>query len=104
MDDLDTIRLGEGPSVLFVHGSVVGAELTWRKQRELAERWRLTMPNRPGFAGSPPALRCSDPGRGPLYNAGGVSSRSPGGRVLRRGAAAPGGPMRRSRRSHPLRF
>jgi hypothetical protein len=28
--DLDAERLGEGPPVLFVPGSVVGAELTWR--------------------------------------------------------------------------
>jgi hypothetical protein len=39
MEDLDVIRLGEGPPVLFVHGSVVGAEITWRKQYELAKRW-----------------------------------------------------------------
>jgi hypothetical protein len=36
--DLDVLRLGDGPPVLFVHGSVVGADLTWPGQLELAER------------------------------------------------------------------
>ena len=46
---------------------MVGAELTWRKQRELGERWRLTMPNRPGFAGSPPAERGDFEAEAPLF-------------------------------------
>jgi pimeloyl-ACP methyl ester carboxylesterase len=46
-------RLGEGPPVLFIHGDIVGPELTWRKQRELAERWSLIIPSRPGFGESP---------------------------------------------------
>ena len=50
---LDVERLGDGPPVLFIHGSVVRAALTWRKQRELAERWTLILPNRPGFGKSP---------------------------------------------------
>jgi pimeloyl-ACP methyl ester carboxylesterase len=55
--DLDVGWAGDGPPVVFVHGSVVGAERTWHQQRELAERWRLCLPNRPGFAGSPPLAR-----------------------------------------------
>jgi pimeloyl-ACP methyl ester carboxylesterase len=55
--DLDVERIGSGPRVLFVHGSIVGAGRTWRKQRELAEDWELWLPNRPGFAGSPPLER-----------------------------------------------
>jgi pimeloyl-ACP methyl ester carboxylesterase len=55
--ELDVERIGSGPRVLFVHGSIVGAERTWRKQRELAEDWELWFPNRPGFAGSPPLER-----------------------------------------------
>jgi pimeloyl-ACP methyl ester carboxylesterase len=55
--DLDVERIGEGPPILFVHGDVVGAAVTWRKQRPLAERWRLILPNRPGFGGSPPLER-----------------------------------------------
>jgi pimeloyl-ACP methyl ester carboxylesterase len=55
--DLDVERLGSGPPVLLLHGSIVGAERTWRKQLQLAERWSLTLPNRPGFAGSRPLER-----------------------------------------------
>jgi pimeloyl-ACP methyl ester carboxylesterase len=50
-------RLGEGPPVLFIHGDIVGPELTWRKQRELADRWSLIIPSRPGFGESPPLER-----------------------------------------------
>lgn len=67
MDDLDVTRLGEGPPIVLVHGSVVGAGLTWRKQLELAERWRLIIPNRPGFAGSPPAERSDFEAEAPLF-------------------------------------
>lgn len=52
-------RIGQGPPVLFVHGSVVGPELTWKRQLELAERWSLILPNRPGF-GESPALERGD--------------------------------------------
>lgn len=55
--ELDVTRLGSGPPVLFVHGSIVGAQRTWRKQYVLAERWSLTLPNRPGFGASPPLER-----------------------------------------------
>src|SRR5262249_31650046 len=55
--ELEVLRLGDGPSILFVHGDVVGAGLTWRKQHELSERWRLIIPNRPGFGDSPPLER-----------------------------------------------
>jgi pimeloyl-ACP methyl ester carboxylesterase len=50
-------RLGSGPPVLFVHGDIVGPALTWRKQRELAERWRLLIPSRAGFGESTPLER-----------------------------------------------
>ena len=50
-------RLGEGPPIVFVHGDIVGPELTWRKQRELAARWSLIIPSRPGFGESPPLER-----------------------------------------------
>ena len=56
---LEVERLGEGPPVLFIHGSVVRAARTFRKQRELAERWELILPNRPGF-GASPALERGD--------------------------------------------
>src|SRR2546423_13126737 len=50
-------RLGEGPPILFIHGDIVGPALTWRKQLELAERWSLMIPSRPGFGESPPLER-----------------------------------------------
>jgi pimeloyl-ACP methyl ester carboxylesterase len=52
-------RLGEGAPILFIHGDIVGPALTWRKQRELAERWSLMIPSRPGF-GESPAIERSD--------------------------------------------
>ena len=51
------LRLGEGPRVVLVHGSIVGGERTWRHQLSLAERWSLVIPNRPGFGASPPIAR-----------------------------------------------
>ena len=50
-------RLGDGPPVLLVHGSVTGARLTWREQLPLAERWTLLLADRPGFGESPPLER-----------------------------------------------
>jgi pimeloyl-ACP methyl ester carboxylesterase len=50
-------RLGDGPPVLLVHGSVTGARLTWREQLPLAERWTLLLADRPGFGESPPLAR-----------------------------------------------
>jgi len=55
--DLDVERVGEGPPVVLVHGSVVGRERTWSEQRPLAARWTLILPNRPGFGASPPLER-----------------------------------------------
>jgi pimeloyl-ACP methyl ester carboxylesterase len=60
-------RLGVGPPVLFVHGDIVGPELTWRKQRELAERWSLAIPSRPGFGGSPPLERNDFEAEAPMF-------------------------------------
>jgi pimeloyl-ACP methyl ester carboxylesterase len=54
---LEIETIGEGPPVLLVHGDIVGPALTWRKQRELAERWTLMIPHRPGFGESPPLER-----------------------------------------------
>jgi pimeloyl-ACP methyl ester carboxylesterase len=50
-------RTGDGPPILFIHGDIVGPELTWRKQRELARRWSLVIPSRPGFGESSPLER-----------------------------------------------
>jgi pimeloyl-ACP methyl ester carboxylesterase len=51
--DLDVETLGAGPRIVLVHGSIVDARRTWRCQYELAARWTLCLPNRPGFADSP---------------------------------------------------
>jgi pimeloyl-ACP methyl ester carboxylesterase len=51
--DLEVTRLGSGPPVLLIHGSVVGASRTWRQQLTLAKHWALSVPNRPGFGESP---------------------------------------------------
>jgi pimeloyl-ACP methyl ester carboxylesterase len=64
---LDVLELGKGPPVLFVHGSVVGPELTWRRQRELGDRWRLIMPSRPGFGESPLVGRNDFETEAPLF-------------------------------------
>ena len=50
-------EIGEGTPIVFVHGSIVGAETTWRRQLSLAERWRLVIAERPGFGASPPLPR-----------------------------------------------
>ena len=50
---LDVTTLGSGPRVVFVHGSVTDAALSWHKQRPLAKRWTLVLPNRPGYGASP---------------------------------------------------
>ncbi|HEX5821942.1 MAG TPA: alpha/beta fold hydrolase [Solirubrobacterales bacterium] len=60
-------RLGAGPPALFIHGDIVGPELTWRKQRELAERWDLIIPSRPGFGESPPLDRNDFEVEAPLF-------------------------------------
>lgn len=65
--DLEVERLGSGPPVLFVHGSVVGAELTWRRQRPLGARWTLLFANRPGFGKSPPLPRGDFEAEAPLF-------------------------------------
>ena len=60
-------RLGEGPPIVFVHGDVVGPTLTWRKQRELSERWSLIIPSRPGFGESPPLERNDFEAEAPMF-------------------------------------
>jgi pimeloyl-ACP methyl ester carboxylesterase len=65
--DLQVSRLGEGPPVVLVHGSVVGAERTWRHQLPLAERFSLVIANRPGFGESPPLQRGDFQAEAPLF-------------------------------------
>jgi pimeloyl-ACP methyl ester carboxylesterase len=55
--ELRVERLGTGPPVVLVHGSVVDGSATWREQRPLAQRWTLVIPDRPGFGEGPPVER-----------------------------------------------
>src|SRR3954470_14894315 len=64
---LEVERLGEGPPVLLIHGDIVGPTLTWRKQRELASRWSLMIPSRPGFGESPPLERNDFEAEAPMF-------------------------------------
>src|SRR4051812_24710668 len=50
-------ELGEGPTVVLVHGAVLHGLPTWIMQRQLARRWRLLIPDLPGFGASPAARR-----------------------------------------------
>src|SRR5205085_5786358 len=52
--------------VVLVHGSVLGASVTWRKQQPLAEHWTLCTPNRPGFGASPASERGDFEAEAPL--------------------------------------
>jgi pimeloyl-ACP methyl ester carboxylesterase len=45
--------MSKRPRLLFVHGSVVNAELTWAAQKPLGDQFELVLPNRRGF---PPGL------------------------------------------------
>jgi pimeloyl-ACP methyl ester carboxylesterase len=56
-EDLDVTYVGDGPAVVLVHGSVVGAAVTWRRQLALADHWTLCIPDRPGFGTSVPLAR-----------------------------------------------
>jgi len=66
---LEVERLGSGPPIVFVHGSVVGAARTWRHQRPLAAAWTLVLPNRPGFGASLPLARGDFEAEAPLMAA-----------------------------------
>ena len=46
-------RMDSQPRLLFVHGSVVNAELTWSAQAPLADRFEVVAPNRRGFPPGP---------------------------------------------------
>jgi pimeloyl-ACP methyl ester carboxylesterase len=65
--ELEIDHVGSGPTVLFVHGSVVGAMRTWREQLPLAADWSLSRPNRPGFGASPPLPRGDFEVEAPLF-------------------------------------
>ena len=47
-------RLGSGPRLVLVHGSVAPGWLTWNAQKPLAERFELVVPTRSGYPPNPP--------------------------------------------------
>lgn len=47
-------RLGAGPRLVLVHGSVAPGWLTWNAQKPLAERFELVLPTRSGYPPNPP--------------------------------------------------
>lgn len=49
--------LGSGPRVVLLHGDVTNGQQAWARQRSLAERWRLVVPDRPGAGRSAPVAR-----------------------------------------------
>jgi pimeloyl-ACP methyl ester carboxylesterase len=67
--DLEVSCAGSGERVVLVHGSIVGASLTWRHQMELAEHFRLCIANRPGFGASAPLERGDFEREAPLFAA-----------------------------------
>jgi pimeloyl-ACP methyl ester carboxylesterase len=50
-------ELGSGPRVVLVHGDVTTGRQGWARQRPLAERWQLVIPDRPGAGRSAPVRR-----------------------------------------------
>lgn len=52
---INVTRWGQGPPVLFVHGSVTSGVDTWEAQRPLGERWTLLVVDRRGYSPNPPA-------------------------------------------------
>src|SRR5689334_13904706 len=54
-------RWGQGPSVVLVHGGLLGGREAWRAQRPLTERWTLLAPDRPGHGRSPDARQDFEP-------------------------------------------
>jgi pimeloyl-ACP methyl ester carboxylesterase len=57
LPELYAKRLGDGPPVVLVHGSISGGEGAWSEQRSLAEHWTLFIVDRPGFGSTPPVER-----------------------------------------------
>ena len=51
--NLHVSTLGQGPSIVFVHGGGEGGLSAWTAQTPLADRFRLIVPYRPGYGESP---------------------------------------------------
>lgn len=50
---VQVVEWGSGPPAVLVHGDVFGAEMTWKAQRPLGDRFQLRLVNRRGFGSSP---------------------------------------------------
>jgi pimeloyl-ACP methyl ester carboxylesterase len=50
---IQSITMGSGERVVFVHGDIFDAEMTWSTQRPLAAGYELVLVNRRGFGRSP---------------------------------------------------
>jgi pimeloyl-ACP methyl ester carboxylesterase len=48
---------GSGPAVLLLHADVATGTTGWARQRPLTQRWRLIVPDRPGYGRSGPVDR-----------------------------------------------
>jgi pimeloyl-ACP methyl ester carboxylesterase len=55
--DIHSRRLGAGPTVVFIHGTMTNSIKSWAKQEALAERWTVVLPDRRGYEPNPPADR-----------------------------------------------
>src|SRR5438105_6182662 len=58
--------IGSGPRVVLVHGSVGNGRSTWAAQLELADRFTLVIPDRPGSPPNPPVERVDFEEHAPL--------------------------------------
>src|SRR2546423_13380531 len=58
--------IGSGPRVVLVHGSVGNGRSTWEAQLELADRFTLVIPDRPGSPPNPPVERVDFEEHAPL--------------------------------------
>ncbi len=47
-------RMGAGPPVVLVHGTLTTSQQTWARQEPLAARWSLVIPDRRGYPPNPP--------------------------------------------------
>jgi pimeloyl-ACP methyl ester carboxylesterase len=52
MDELFVKRVGHGPRVVLLHGSVLASELCWSRQLPLADRFALEIVDRAGYGRS----------------------------------------------------
>jgi pimeloyl-ACP methyl ester carboxylesterase len=57
METVHVLELGEGESIVFIHGGFGGSEEAFAEQRDLGDAYRLLFVDRRGYGNSPPAER-----------------------------------------------